>query len=309
MANSAVQAKHRQRLTKDDVVFNTFNYILIFLFVAVTLYPLVYVVSASISEPTKVNSGQMWLWPVGFTTIGYEKVFKDPDIWRGYANTIYYTVFGTIINLAFTLPCAYALTKRTLPFKTLINFLILFTMFFSGGLIPLYMLVNNLKLLDTVWAVVLPTAVSAYNVIITRTFMETSIPGGLEEAAEIDGCSPFGVFFRIVLPLSSPIIAVMALFYGVGHWNSYFNEMIFLSDHAKYPLQVILRELIIITQISGGDGATISNTEAKTAAEMQQLAGVIKYSVMIVSTLPIIVVYPFLQRFFVKGVIIGSIKG
>lgn len=307
MAKSEVQ--HRQRLTKDDIIFNTFNYILIFIFVAVTLYPLIYVVSASISEPTKVNSGQMWLWPVGFTTIGYEKVFKDPDIWRGYGNTIFYTVVGTLINLAFTLPCAYALTKKTLPFKSLINFVILFTMFFSGGLIPLYMLVNDLGLMDTIWAVLLPTAVSAYNVIITRTFMQTSIPDGLEEAAEIDGCSPFGVFFRIVLPLSSPIIAVMALFYGVGHWNSYFNEMIFLTDRNKIPLQVVLRELIIITQISGGDGATISNTEAKTAAEMQQLAGVIKYSVMIVSTVPIIIVYPFLQRFFVKGVMIGSIKG
>ena len=307
MAKSEVQ--HRQRLTKDDIIFNTFNYILIFIFVAVTLYPLIYVVSASISEPTKVNSGQMWLWPVGFTTIGYEKVFKDPDIWRGYGNTIFYTVVGTLINLAFTLPCAYALTKKTLPFKSLVNFVILFTMFFSGGLIPLYMLVNDLGLMDTIWAVLLPTAVSAYNVIITRTFMQTSIPDGLEEAAEIDGCSPFGMFFRIVLPLSSPIIAVMALFYGVGHWNSYFNEMIFLTDRNKIPLQVVLRELIIITQISGGDGATISNTEAKTAAEMQQLAGVIKYSVMIVSTVPIIIVYPFLQRFFVKGVMIGSIKG
>ena len=173
------------------------------------------------------------------------------------------------------------------------------TVLLSVGLIPENELTRSAKIeMDT-----------RTNGAIVYENMETSIPGGLEEAAEIDGCSPFGVFFRIVLPLSSPIIAVMALFYGVGHWNSYFNEMIFLSDHAKYPLQVILRELIIITQISGGDGATISNTEAKTAAEMQQLAGVIKYSVMIVSTLPIIVVYPFLQRFFVKGVMIGSIKG
>ena len=250
----------------------------------------------------------MWLWPVGFTSAGYQKVFRDPDIWLGYRNTIFYTVVGTLLNLAFTLPCAYALTKKTLPFKSLINFVILFTMFFSGGLIPLYMLVNNMGLMDTIWAVLLPTAVSAYNVIITRTFMDTSIPDGLEEAAEIDGCSPFGVFFRIVLPLSSPIIAVMALFYGVGHWNSYFNEMIFLSDRAKIPLQVVLRELIIITQMNT-DNAVVNNTEAKTAAEMQQLAGVIKYSVMIVSTLPIIIVYPFLQRFFVKGVMIGSIKG
>ena len=150
MTKTEVRKKRRQRLTRDDIVFNTFNYILIFFFVAVTLYPLIYVVSASISEPTKVNSGQMWLWPVGFTTVGYEKVFRDPDIWLGYRNTIFYTVAGTLLNLAFTLPCAYALTKKTLPFKSLINFVILFTMFFSGGLIPLYMLVNNMGLMDTI---------------------------------------------------------------------------------------------------------------------------------------------------------------
>ena len=241
------------------------------------------------------------------TFLGYRKVFSNPDIWSGYRNTIYYTVFGTLINLALTLPCAYALAKKRLPLKKLIKFIILFTMFFSGGLIPLYMLVNGMQLLDTVWAVVLPTAASAYNIIIARTFMETTIPEGLEEAAEIDGCDPFRTFFRIILPLSSPIIAVMALFYGVGHWNSYFNEMIFLSTRSKFPLQVILREIIIITQMTSS--GTVTNMEAQTQAQMQQLAGVIKYSVMIVSTQPIILVYPFLQRFFVKGVMIGSIKG
>lgn len=309
MASTAVHTKRKIKLTKSDIIFNFFNYIFIILVVAICLYPLIYVLSASISEPNKVNSGAMWLWPVDITWVGYKKVFSNPDIWSGYRNTIFYTVFGTLINLALTLPCAYALSKKKLPFKKVINFIILFTMFFSGGLIPLYMLVNNMHLLDTVWAVVLPTAASAYNIIITRTFMETTIPDGLEEAAEIDGCGPFGIFFRVVLPLSAPIIAVMALFYGVGHWNSYFNEMIFLNDRDKLPLQVILREIIIVTQISTGTNSSVGNVEAKTQAEMQQLAGVIKYSVMIVSTVPIIIVYPFLQRFFVKGVMIGSIKG
>ncbi len=309
MAKEMQPAKSKIRLSRNDVIFNIFNYTFIFLVVVVCLYPLIYVCSASISEPNRVNSGQMWLWPVDITWAGYKKVFSNADIWTGYGNTIYYTVTGTLLNLAVTLPCAYALSKKKLPFKKVINFIILFTMFFSGGLIPLYMLVNNLGLLDTLWAVILPTAASAYNIIITRTFMETTIPDGLEEAAEIDGCDPFQTFFRIILPLSAPIIAVMALFYGVGHWNSYFNEMIFLSDRKRFPLQVILREIIIVTQISAGVNATVGNVEAKTQAEMQQLAGIIKYSVMIVSTLPIIIIYPFLQRFFVKGVMIGSIKG
>lgn len=306
-STATVTKRTKMRMTKGDVVFTICNYIFITLAVVITLYPLVYVLSASISEPTKVNSGEMWLWPVDITFAGYKRVFNNPDIWSGYANTIFYTVFGTLINLVLTIPCAYALAKKHLPFKKGISFIILFTMFFSGGLIPLYMLVDTLHLLDTVWAVVLPTAASAYNIIISRTFMETTIPEGLEEAAEIDGCDPFRTFFKIILPLSAPIIAVMALFYGVGHWNSYFNEMIFLTDRSKLPLQVILREIIVVTQINTSGQTT--NMEAQTAAEMQQLAGIIKYAVMIVSSLPIIIVYPFLQRFFVKGVMIGSIKG
>lgn len=306
-STATVTKRTKMRMTKGDVVFTICNYIFITLAVVITLYPLVYVLSASISEPTKVNSGEMWLWPVDITFAGYRRVFNNPDIWSGYANTIFYTVFGTLINLVLTIPCAYALAKKHLPFKKGISFIILFTMFFSGGLIPLYMLVDTLHLLDTVWAVVLPTAASAYNIIISRTFMETTIPEGLEEAAEIDGCDPFRTFFKIILPLSAPIIAVMALFYGVGHWNSYFNEMIFLTDRSKLPLQVILREIIVVTQINTSGQTT--NMEAQTAAEMQQLAGIIKYAVMIVSSLPIIIVYPFLQRFFVKGVMIGSIKG
>lgn len=307
MEGKAVATNHKIKAPKGGIVFDIVNYTIILLSVVITLYPLIYVLSASISDPNKVNAGKMWLFPVGITFAGYEKVFSDPEIWSGYANTIFYTVFGTIINLAITLPSAYALSKKQLPLKKVFNFLILFTMFFGGGLIPLYMLVRDLKLLDTVWAVVLPVGASAWNIIITRTFIETTIPNGLEEAAEIDGCSPVMIFFKIILPLSAPIIAVMALFYGVGHWNSYFNEMIFLSDRTKYPLQVILRELIVITQINTSN--TITNVEAETLAQQQQLSGIIKYSIMIVSTLPIIIVYPFLQRFFVKGAMIGSIKG
>ena len=296
------------RLSRGDKVFNVFNYAFLIIMTIITLYPLVYVLSASFSDPNMVNSGKMWLWPMGFTLDGYNRVFANMDIWIGYRNTIFYTVFGTILNLAVTLPCAYALAKKSLPGRKFFNFLFLFTMFFSGGLIPLYMLVKDLRLLDTIWAVLLPTAASIWNIIITRTFLESTIPEGLEEAAEIDGCSTFKKFFKIILPLSAPIIAVMALFYGVGDRNSYFNEMIFLSDRDKVQLQVFLRELIIITQMST-NGQTITATEAQSIAEQQRLAGIIKYSIMVVSTVPIICVYPFLQRFFVKGVMIGSIKG
>ena len=294
--------------SRGDGVFRTVNYIFLILAAIVTLYPLIFVLSASVSDPNMVNSGRMWLWPMGITFDGYNRVFANMDIWTGYRNTIFYTVAGTLLNLAVTLPCAYALAKKSLPGRKLFSFLFLFTMFFSGGLIPLYMLVRNLNLLDSVWAVLLPTAASIWNIIITRTFLETTIPDGLEEAAEIDGCSTFKKFFQIILPLSAPIIAVMALFYGVSHWNSYFNEMIFLNDRDKFPLQVFLRELIIITQLNSSSN-TITTTEAQTMAEQQRLAGIIKYAIMVVSTLPVICVYPFLQRFFVKGVMIGSIKG
>ena len=293
--------------SKRDLLFKIINTLFLTFMVIITLYPLVYVLSASISDPTKVNSGEMWLWPLDITFVGYERVFADAEIWIGYANTIFYTVFGTIINLAITLPCAYALTKKTLPGRKFFNFLMLFTMFFSGGLIPLYLLVSKLNMLDTVWAVLLPGAASVWNIFVTRTFMSTNIPSELEEAAEIDGCSPFKKFFRLILPLSAPIIAVMALFYGVGHWNSYFSEMIFLNSREKFPLQVFLRELLIITQMNTSN--TLSANQAISIAEQQQIAGVVKYAVMIVSTLPVICIYPFLQRFFVKGVMVGSIKG
>ena len=246
----------------------------------------------------------MWLWPVDVTFLGYRKVFSNPDIWSGYRNTIYYTVFGTLINLALTLPCAYALAKKRLPLKKLINFIILFTMFFSGGLIPLYMLVNGMQLLDTVWAVVLPTAASAYNIIIARTFMETTIPEGLEEAAEIDGCNMFQYFMRVVIPLSKAIIAIMVLYYAVGHWNSFFNALIYVNNNKLYPLQLILRDILIT-----GQSVDPSVTDPESIELMKEIARTIKYGVIIVSSLPVLVLYPFVQKYFVKGVMIGSVKG
>lgn len=294
------------KMGKEDFIFSIIIGIFIFCTVVVTLYPLIYVVSASISEPDMVNSGKMWLLPKGITFEGYKRVFRNNEIWSGYLNTIIYTVLGTLVSLAITLPCAYALSIKTLPGRKFFSKLFLFTMFFGGGLIPLYLLLRDLHMLNTIWAVLLPPAASIWNVIITRTFFESSIPAGLEEAAKIDGCNVFETFFKIILPLSAPIIAVMALFYGVGRWNSYFNEMIFLNDRDRYPLQVILREILIITQMNTQN---TSMSDAVSMAEQVKIAGIVKYAVMIVSTLPVITIYPFLQRFFVQGVMVGSIKG
>lgn len=292
--------------SKSDGAFQVVNSALVILFLIVTIYPLIYVMSASISDPNKVMIGEMWLYPVGITFEGYKKVFENADIWIGYRNTIFYTVSGTLLSLGITLPCAYALACNTLPGKKIFSMIFLFTMFFSGGLIPLYLLLRDMHLTDTIWAVLLPPAASMWNIVITRTFFQSTIPITLEEAAEIDGCNVFQRFFQIILPLSAPIIAVMALFYGVGRWNSYFNEMIFLNDRALFPLQVFLRELLVVTQMNS---TSVSSDMAITMAEQTKLASIIKYAIMVVSTLPIIIVYPFLQKYFVKGVMLGSVKG
>lgn len=295
--------------TKADKVFMGFNYIFVILSVAIVLYPLIYIVSASISNPQAVNSGEMWLFPKGFTLEGYKTILQNNSIWRGYLNTIYYTVLGTSINLIVTLPAAYALSRPDFyGHKTFTTFMLI-TMFVSGGLIPSYLLVKNLHMLNTVWALVLPGAVSVYNIVVTRTFFQTTIPREMEEAAIIDGCSDFKLFFKIILPLSTPIIAVMALFYGVGHWNSYFSALIYLSNKSMYPLQMVLREILVLNDMSSTPTGGMTAEMAELMYSKQQLAAIIKYGVMIVSTLPIIVVYPFLQKYFVKGMMVGSVKG
>ncbi|MFW3588213.1 carbohydrate ABC transporter permease [Vagococcus fluvialis] len=295
--------------TKADKVFMGFNYIFVILSVAIVLYPLIYIISASISNPQAVNSGEMWLFPKGFTMEGYKTILQNNSIWRGYLNTIYYTVLGTSINLIVTLPAAYALSRPDFyGHKTFTTFMLI-TMFVSGGLIPSYLLVKNLHMLNTVWALVLPGAVSVYNIVVTRTFFQTTIPREMEEAAIIDGCSDFKLFFKIILPLSTPIIAVMTLFYGVGHWNSYFSALIYLSDKSMYPLQMVLREILVLNDMSSTPTGGMTAEMAELMYSKQQLAAIIKYGVMIVSTLPIIVVYPFLQKYFVKGMMVGSVKG
>ena len=292
--------------TRGDKVFGVINAIFIVFITIITLYPLIYVCSASISSPASVTSGRMWLWPTDITLEGYKRILKNTEIWTGYANTILYTVINVAISLAVTLPAAYALTVKALPGRKFLVFVFSVTMFFSGGMIPLYVVCRNLGLVNTLWAVILPSATSMWYIILTRTFFQSTIPHELEEASEIDGCSVFATFLRIVLPLSAPIIAVMALYFGVGRWNSYFGEMIFLRDRTKFPLQLFLREILIVATFNQENA---SNADAITMAEQLRIASIIKYATMIVATLPVIAAYPFIQRYFVKGVMIGSIKG
>jgi putative aldouronate transport system permease protein len=296
--------------TNTDKIFKAINYVFLLLALLLVLYPLIYIISASVSNPSDVNSGEMWLFPKGFTLDGYRLIFENDQIWRGYLNTIIYTVLGTAVNLLFTLPAAYALSRKDLVGRNIFMGIFVFTMFFSGGLIPSYLLVKSLGMLDTIWAMILPNAVAVWNLIVARVFFQVTIPKELEEAAVIDGCTNLKMFVKIVLPLSTPIIAVMALFYGVGHWNGYFNALIYLSDKDLFPLQLVLREILVLQAMSSDmAGGAISSSMAEAQHSKAELAQIIKYGVMIVSTLPIIIVYPFLQRYFVKGVMIGSVKG
>ena len=295
--------------TRADKIFLIFVYVFLAISLLIVLYPLIYIISASISNPHLVNSGEMWLLPKGITFEGYRTLLGNSSIWRGYLNTIYYTVLGTSINLLVTLPCAYALSREDFYGRRAFTNFILVTMFLSGGLIPSYLLIRSLGMLNTVWALVIPGAVSVYNVVVTRTFFQSTIPRAMEEAAIVDGCSDFRLFMQIVLPLSTPIIAVMALFYGVGHWNSFFSALIYLSDRSMYPLQMILREILILQDMSSNTVNNVTSEMANMLYSKQQLAQVIKYGVMIVSSLPVIIVYPFLQKYFVKGMMVGSIKG
>lgn len=295
--------------TRADKIFLIFVYVFLAISLLIVLYPLIYIISASISNPHLVNSGEMWLLPKGITFEGYRTLLGNSSIWRGYLNTIYYTVLGTSINLLVTLPCAYALSREDFYGRRAFTNFMLVTMFLSGGLIPSYLLIRSLGMLNTVWALVIPGAVSVYNVVVTRTFFQSTIPREMEEAAIVDGCSDFRLFMQIVLPLSTPIIAVMALFYGVGHWNSFFSALIYLSDRSMYPLQMILREILILQDMSSNTVNNVTSEMANMLFSKQQLAQVIKYGVMIVSSLPVIIVYPFLQKYFVKGMMVGSIKG
>ncbi len=273
-------------------------------FFLTVLYPLVYILSASFSSSDAVISGKVWLWPVDPGLKGYKAVFEYKAIWIGFGNSLLYTVVGTVINVILTIVAAYPLSRKDFVFRNGIMFIFVFTIMFSGGIIPNYLLVKDLGLLDTRWSMILPSALSVFNVIITRTYFQTNIPHEMLEASQVDGCTDWKFLLRIVLPLSGPIIAVITLFYAVGHWNSYFNALLYLKDRSLYPLQLVLRSILVQNQI---DPSMVTSEEDLVAR--QGLADLLKYSLIVVATVPVLIIYPFVQKHFVKGVMIGSIKG
>lgn len=297
-------ASHATKDTGFDRGFNIVNYAILVLFLISVAYPLIYVVSASFSSPRAVINGEMWLWPVDATLEGYRAVFNNPRIVTGFRNSLFYTVVGTFVSVVLTILAAYPLSRKDLAGRNVIMFLFMFTMLFGGGIIPTYLTVRETGLLDTRWALIIPTAISVWNMIITRTFFQVTIPDELLEAAQLDGSSDFRFVWDNVLPLSAPIIAVNALFYAVGQWNTYFNALIYLTDQDLFPLQLVLREILIQNQINFDQ-----MTDVTELARRQDLRDLLKYSLIVVASLPVLIIYPFVQKHFVRGVMIGSLKG
>ncbi|MCH3976845.1 MAG: carbohydrate ABC transporter permease [Bacilli bacterium] len=267
--------------------------------IAITfLVPLLNVLASSFSSADRVVAGDVGLFPVEFSLNGYKEIFKNNTIWTGFKNSLIYTAIGTVIQVTAQMLCAYPLSRKDFKGRKFINLFLVLTMFVSGGMIPTYILVTQLNLYNTIWAIILPGCISVFNIIVIRTYMETSIPMEVQEAAMIDGCGDFSIFFRIVLPLCRPIIAVMILYAVVGYWNSYFNAMMYVQDQSLYPLQNILNNILISNQSSLGGGVTDINTAEQ-----------LKYVIIVVSSLPLLIIYPFFQKYFEKGVTIGGVKG
>ncbi len=307
MVNAGVKKKSNKiRGTTSDRIFDVVNFIIALLALLIVLIPLLNVVASSFSSGAAVQAGKVGIIPVEPTLDAYIEVFQYGDVWIGYRNTIYYTVVGTLLNIVFTVLMAYPLARADLKGRGVIMKLLVFTMMFSGGLIPNYLLVKDLNLLNTPWALWLPGLISVYNVIVMRTFFQTTIPKELLEAAQIDGCTNRRFLWSVVLPLSKTILAVMVLLYAIGHWNSYFNAMLYISDKQKWPLQIFLREILIANEI---DMSQMSNADIADMIKRQQLQTLLKYSLIVVSSLPVLFVYPFVQKHLVKGVMIGSVKG
>ncbi|MBJ9989678.1 MULTISPECIES: carbohydrate ABC transporter permease [unclassified Paenibacillus] len=289
--------------SKGDRLFLGIVYTILILVVLAVLYPLVYILSSSISSPAAVTSGKVWLWPVDISFEGFRVLFSRQEIMTGYLNSIIYTAAGTLISVTLTVMIAYPLSRRSLFGRNVFMMIITFTMIFSGGLIPTYMVVKDLHLIDTRWALLIPNAIWVWQVIIARSFFQSSIPGELLEASEIDGCSDIRFIRSVVLPLSKPIIAVLVLMYAVGQWNAYFDALIYLRSADLFPLQLVLRSIIIQNNSSGG------TMDAMAMVQKQQLAELLKYALIVVATLPVLVIYPFVQRYFVQGMLVGSVKG
>jgi len=289
---------------KGDMVFDVFNFIVLSLVMLSVLYPLYFIIIASFSDPAQIYAGKVLLIPKEITFEGYQRVFSDQYIWSGYINSIFYTILGTLINLILTLTAGFCLSRKKFFGGRFIMLLLIITMYFDGGLIPNYLLMQDLKILNTVWAMVIPNAVSVFNILIARTFFVSSVPEVMIEAARIDGCDDFRLFFRIILPTSQALIAVLTIFYAVGHWNSYFNALIFLRDQKLYPLQMVLRKILVQNEASAS-----MLDDVYSYVEKQRITEIIKYAVIMVASVPMMILYPFLQKYFVKGVMIGAVKG
>ena len=293
----------RKKKSNSDYIIDTGITVTSLLILVIVLVPLLFVLAASFSDPDLVLKGKVLLWPKGFTLNAYSMVFENEDIWRGYRNTLLYTVGGTIINIVLTVAAAYPLSRKEMQGRRVLTLVVLFTMYFNGGLIPTYLLVRDLGMYNTVWAILIPSAIATYNLIVAKSFFEQSIPAELYEAAKLDGCSSMRTLFSIVLPLSKAIIAVLVLYYGVARWNAYFDALVYLRNDNLHPLQIVLRNILLLSQTeqmgsnSVGMGEKIKTIEA------------IKYSVIVVSSVPILLLYPLAQRYFVNGVMIGAVKG
>ncbi len=303
MAILATKKNKIQDSAEDKVLYAVVNTFLI-VFMLVVAYPLFFVLSSSFSSGEAVSAGRVLLWPVDFSVRGYEAVFKHKNILTGYRNTLLYTVIGTMFNIAVTMICAYPLSRRDMQWKRFYMIIFVITMYFGGGLIPTYIVINKLGLINSFWVMVIPGLMGVYNMIVARTFIMSTIPLEVLESAQIDGCSDVHYFFRIVLPLSKAIIAVMGLFYGVGHWNAYFNAMIYLSEPKRYPLQLILRQILVLNQVNYND-----MMDPELIAANIGMADLLKFSLIVVATLPILAIYPFAQKYFIKGIMVGSLKG
>lgn len=287
-----------------DRIMHVLISVFLLLATVIVLWPLLYILSASLSSPHAVISGKVWLFPVEPTLRGYAAVFKNRSIMSGFANSFFYMTVGTVVNLLFTFLAAYPLSRKEFTARKIFNALFIFTMLFSGGLIPLYLVVKNLGILNTRAALIFPSALSVWNLIITRTYIQMTIPDEMYDAAMIDGSNDMQFLWKMVLPLSGPIIAVMALYYGVGHWNRYFEALIFLKDRELFPLQIVLRNILIVNNID-----PVMIADADELLRKQGLVDLLKYSTIVVASVPVLCIYPFVQKHFVRGVMIGSLKG
>ena len=285
------------RKISTDKIFDWIINILMGAIAIMFLIPLVHVVVCSFSSVNQVIAGNVGLFPVDFTIDGYKEVFADEKLWRGFGNSLFYTFVGTIIQVTLQMLCAYPLSRRDFKGRKVINLFLILTMFISGGMIPTYLLISKLRMLNTIWALIIPGCVSVFNIIVIRTYMETSIPFELQEAARIDGCGDFGIFCRVILPLSRPIIFVMVLYAIVGYWNNYFNSLLYIQDSSLFPLQRVLQDMLVSNNSSIGGGTEVGKQEQ------------LKYGTIVVSSLPLLIIYPFFQKYFEKGVVMGGVKG